>query len=190
MFLCSRLPSVDLKFALAQSTHSGPLNSRLSVGYLLNWLVSDFILTWLHHNQTVWLFLSSVNHRNCSTSVPLGWAELFTRILVQIGSILTSLTLSSLYTYFNTFKKKTLRKHCGKRWNCSSWAISPFSTMLSMQSVFYNPLTHSHTMTPFDTFGKEACWKHRGKRRNCLYKQFLLFPQCFLLCQRQKLPFL
>ena len=50
--------------------------------------------------------------------------------------------------------------------------------------------THSHTMTPFDESGKEAFWKHRGKRRNCLYKQFLLFPQCFLLYQRQKLSFL
>ena len=51
-------------------------------------------------------------------------------------------------------------------------------------------LTHSHTMTPFDASGKEAFWKHCGKRRNCLYKQFLLFPQCFLLYQRQKLSFL
>ena len=31
--------------------------------------------------------------------------------------------------------------------------------------------------------------KHCEKRRNCLYKQFLLFPQCFLLYQRQKLSF-
>ena len=51
-------------------------------------------------------------------------------------------------------------------------------------------LTHSHTKTPFDGSGKEAFWKHCGKRRNCLYKQFLLFPQCFLLYQRQKLSFL
>ena len=30
------------------------------------------------------------------------------------------LTLSSIYTHFNTLKKnKTLGKHCGKRWNCS-----------------------------------------------------------------------
>ena len=34
-------------------------------------------------------------------------------------------------------------------------------------------------MTPFDASGKEAFQKHCGKRRNCLYKQFLLFPQCF-----------
>ena len=51
-------------------------------------------------------------------------------------------------------------------------------------------LTHSHTMTPFDESGKEAFWKHSGKRRNCLYKQFLPFPQCFLLYQIQKLSFL
>ena len=29
------------------------------------------------------------------------------------------LTLSSIYTHFNTLKKKASRKHCGKRWNCS-----------------------------------------------------------------------
>ena len=45
-------------------------------------------------------------------------------------------------------------------------------------------------MTPFAASGKEAFWKHCGKRRNCLNKQFLLFPQCFLLYQRQKLSFL
>ena len=56
--------------------------------------------------------------------------------------------------------------------------------------LFDKGLTHSHTMTPFDASGKEAFWKHFGKRRNCLYKQFLLFPQYFLLYQRQKLSFL
>ena len=29
------------------------------------------------------------------------------------------LTLSSIYTNFSTLKKKALRKHCGKRSNCS-----------------------------------------------------------------------
>ena len=50
-------------------------------------------------------------------------------------------------------------------------------------------LTHSDTMTPFDWSGKEAFKKHCEKRRNCLYKQLLLFPQCFLvflLYQRQE----
>ena len=49
-------------------------------------------------------------------------------------------------------------------------------------------LAHSHTMTPFDASGKEGFWKHCGKRRNCFYN--LLYPQCFLLYQRQKLSFL
>ena len=53
-----------------------------------------------------------------------------------------------------------------------------------------NSLTHSHTITPFDGSGKGAFWKHCRKRRNCLYKQFLLFLQCFLLYQRHKLSFL
>ena len=45
-------------------------------------------------------------------------------------------------------------------------------------------------MTPFDASRKEAFLKDCGENRNCLYKQFLLFPQCFLLYQRQKLSFL
>ena len=36
---------------------------------------------------------------------------------------------------FNASKKKALGKHCGKRWNWSEWAISPFSAIFSMQSV-------------------------------------------------------
>ena len=37
------------------------------------------------------------------------------------------------------WRKKTLRKYCGKKWNCSKWAISPFSTMFSMLFVSQNP---------------------------------------------------
>ena len=40
-------------------------------------------------------------------------------------------------------------------------------------------------MTPFDESEKEAFWKHCWERRNCLYKQFLLFPQCFKLWKTQ-----
>ena len=38
-----------------------------------------------------------------------------------------------LHTY--SLNEKALRKHCGKRWNCSKWAISPISTMFSKQAV-------------------------------------------------------
>ena len=58
----------------------------------------------------------------------------------------------------------------------------------SFPDKFYH-LTHSHTMTPWRVW-EEAFCKHFGKRRNCLYKQFVLFPQFFLLNQRQKLSFL
>ena len=47
--------------------------------------------------------------------------------------------LHIFYTHFNTLKKKALGKHCGKRWNCSNQAISPFPTMISIQFVFQNP---------------------------------------------------
>ena len=43
------------------------------------------------------------------------------------------LTLSSIYTHFDTLKKKNLRKTLLKNVNCSTWAISSLSTMFSMQ---------------------------------------------------------
>ena len=51
----------------------------------------------------------------------------------------------------------------------------------TIKAVFAVSLDQDQTskMTPFDGSGKENIWKHCGKRRNCLYKQFLLFPQCF-----------
>ena len=45
------------------------------------------------------------------------------------------LMLSSVFTHFNTSRKKASGKHCGKTRNCSKLAISPFTTMFSMQSV-------------------------------------------------------
>ena len=36
------------------------------------------------------------------------------------------------------FKKNLHRKHWGKRWNCSSWAISPFSTMFFPKAFLFN----------------------------------------------------
>ena len=38
------------------------------------------------------------------------------------------LTLSSIYTPFNTLKKKASEKHCGKRWNCSNEQFHLFSS--------------------------------------------------------------
>ena len=71
------------------------------------------------------------------------------------------------FTLFRSFKMKEMRQH----------------------SPILQYLTHSHTMTPFDVSGKEAFWKHCGKRRNCLYKQFLLYPQYFLLSKSEIIIF-
>ena len=92
---------------------------------------------------------------------------------------------------FSHIEEKSFRKTLWKK--LKSLKMSNFTFL---HNVFFiickslNPLTHSHTVTPFDASGKEAPGKHCGKRRNCLYKQFLLFQQCFLLYQRQKLSFL
>ena len=70
----------------------------------------------------------------------LSSANAFNLVWSQIFSCGKGLTLSSIYTHFSTLKKKALGKHCGKRWNCSNWAISHFYTLFSMQSVSLNPL--------------------------------------------------
>ena len=41
------------------------------------------------------------------------------------------LTLSHLQTHFDAIAADDFWKHCGQRWNCSSWAISPLATMSS-----------------------------------------------------------
>ena len=48
-------------------------------------------------------------------------------------------------------------------------------------------LTHSHIMTPLDVSEKENIV---GKEENVGNQHFLLFPECFLLYQRQKLSFM
>ena len=48
------------------------------------------------------------------------------------------------------------------------------------QGLFGKGLTHYHIMLHFDALKIYSCGKHCEKRRNCLYKQFLLFSQCFL----------
>ena len=49
------------------------------------------------------------------------------------------------------------------------------------------PLTHSHTMTPLTCLEKKPFQSTVVKGENAGNQHFLLFPQCFLLYQRQKL---
>ena len=46
------------------------------------------------------------------------------------------LSLWLLQTHFDAIAADDFWKHCGQRWNCSSWAISPLSTMFS--TLYYN----------------------------------------------------
>ena len=52
------------------------------------------------------------------------------RVLTLLQTIST-LTHSHTMTPFDASGKQVLRKHCGKRRNCSSRAISPFPTVFS-----------------------------------------------------------
>ena len=70
------------------------------------------------------------------------------------------------------------------------------TSIFSSSNIFFENisifglLTYSHSMTPFDASEKEAFCKHCGKGGIASTSNFSLFPQCFLLYQRQKLLFL
>ena len=62
----------------------------------------------------------SIHHQFLQYTWVHGHAEDIPQELVQRASfpkLNNSLILSFIFTYFNTLKKKSLRKHCGKRWN-------------------------------------------------------------------------
>ena len=46
------------------------------------------------------------------------------------------LQMSTEIWQLQDFKYRLHGKHCGRRWNCSFWAISPFSTMFSESFIF------------------------------------------------------
>ena len=52
-------------------------------------------------------------------SISMGLLELGI-VWVKVKHFILPYTLSSIYTHFNTLRKKALWKHCGKRWNCSN----------------------------------------------------------------------
>ena len=108
------------------------------------------------------------------------------------------ITLSSLYIHFNTLKTKAVGKHCEKRWNCSKWAISPFSTnvfyviciLKSFNPLPYMPILGSSNsaankdmMSKILTNGNTNFWlsrTHYGKRKkNCSLRAISSFPTMF-----------
>ena len=74
-----------------------------------------------------------------------------------------SLTLSSIYTRFNTpkKKKKTFGKHCRKKVKLLKWAISPSSAMFSMRSVYQNPLIATFHLP-------SVAFLNSGRSQNCV----------------------
>ena len=90
-----------------------------------------------------------------------------------------------------------LESTVGKGEICSFRAISLFPSVFKSlllqthknQGLLGKGLNHSHTVTPFDVSGKEAFSKHCGKMKTGNL-HFLLFPQCFLFYQKQKLSFM
>ena len=73
--------------------------------------------------------------------------------------------------------------------SCMTWVDTACICKYILPTFLRDIKTHSDTMTPFDRSGKETFWKHCRKRINCLYKQFLLFPQCFLVSNTEIIIF-
>ena len=79
----------------------------------------------------------------------------------------------------------TQRKHCGRRWNCSFWAISPFPTMFSscffffffdvLQWVYMKERAKIFWVSKDDSIS----WFSRGVRQNGFYESFLRW--CLIL---------
>ena len=68
--------------------------------------------------------------------------------------------------------------------------ILPFPAIVFKSSLFQGcqnsglcgkALTHYYTMTTFDALVEKAYRKHVGKEENAGNRQFLVFPQCFLI---------
>ena len=51
---------------------------------------------------------------------------------VRMNVLFATLTLSQRYMHFDTIAADNFWKHCGQRWNCSWWAISPLATMFQL----------------------------------------------------------
>ena len=78
------------------------------------------------------------------------------------GVLKVLLTHSHTMTPFDTPGKQAFWKHCGKRRNCSIWAISPFPTVFS---------THLHNFLPFSTnikLSSAKCFRLEESKICCL----------------------
>ena len=155
-----------------------------------------FLQCFLHYRALILRFKCTLKFRLQVVSI---WTSLKSCCLVMGTLTSHCILLDTLWRKaFENMKRKGENAGYQLFFPCSHYVILPvkdrshhlsfinFVVYTCFQLVEYKilsfgkGLTHSHTMTPFDASGKEAFGKHCGKWRNCLYKQFLLFPQCFL----------
>ena len=67
------------------------------------------------------------------------------------------LTHSHTMTPFDAPGKQAFWKYCGKRRNCSKWAISPFPTVFSTCLDNFLPFSSSLKLWPANSFSLEEC---------------------------------
>ena len=72
-------------------------------------------------------------------------------------SVLFTITLTHSHTMtpFDAPRKQVFWKHCGKRRNCSKWAISPFPTVFSTHLEKFLPFSSSLKLSSANSFSLE-----------------------------------
>ena len=84
--------------------------------------IFSFSVNVFYHSQVQF---QSDSHQNCCLKMLSSWTGL------KFLSLWKELTHSHTMTPFDAPGKQAFCKHCGKRRNCSSRAISPFPTVFS-----------------------------------------------------------
>ena len=75
-------------------------------------------------------------------------------------------TLSQTSPSFYMSAVQVLWKHCGKRWNCSEWAISPFPTLFSTLLENFPQFSSELKLLPANSFNSEESKIYRLGRIN------------------------
>ena len=131
-------------------------NVNVSKWVFMEWRVKIII-------HQVWAMLcdkgASMHSRKVSTDVYLGrqskltWAQGFRSF--------NPFLCIQVYTHFNTLKKIASGKHCGKKWNCSKWAISLFFSHNVFYAICILKFFNSHisvVVCSFFEFGTVSKW--------------------------------
>ena len=85
---------------------------------------------------------------------------------IFISEVYYMLNPSSIYSHFNTLKKKILGKHCGKRWNCSKWFLCNLYLLSPLIATFQLSSTASLNLGRFQNVALGMGWLDKSMFAN------------------------